>query len=296
MVDMDAPPDPAMLANHRRLQHPMGLTRPVRAALLTLSLLLPLAGARAGADHDELPAVKGLPGTCATPAYPRESVIAGESGSVLLSLLVAADGHVEKIEVAQSSGFERLDRAAVDAMRPCRFTPAIVDGQPASAWGKMKVTFAPQQGLPVTPALAGVSQALHLRKFVAVMGHGCSSRAAEQADTVQAALLAWHQRNDSVAAHINAYKERYYEQVRRQSADPTTRDPQQRLEGELQSTTDQPVASAAAWLRALPPDERARYCERFSQQLNAGQLDLQSVVIRFPELEAGLASTSTASP
>lgn len=284
-----------MPANRRCLPHPMGLTRSIRAALLTLPLLLPLAGARAGADHDDLPAVKGLPGTCATPAYPRESLIAGESGSVLLSLLVAADGHVEKIEVAQSSGFERLDRVAVDAMRPCRFTPPIVDGQPASAWGKMKVTFAPQQGL-VPPALAGVSQALHLRKFVAVMGHGCSSRAPEQADAVQAALLAWHQRNDSVAAQINAYKERYYEQVRRQSGDPTIRDPQQRLEWELQSTSDQPVASAAAWLRALPPDERGRYCERFSQQLIAGQLDLQSVIIRFPELEAGLASTSTASP
>ena len=46
------------------------------------------------------------------PPYPTESQKAGETGTVLLKLTIARNGHVSGARVAQSSGFVRLDDRA----------------------------------------------------------------------------------------------------------------------------------------------------------------------------------------
>lgn len=58
------------------------------------------------------------------PSYPPASLELGESGGVLLRVVVSADGQPTSVEVARSSGFGRLDRAAVAAVKRWRFTPA----------------------------------------------------------------------------------------------------------------------------------------------------------------------------
>ncbi len=58
------------------------------------------------------------------PSYPPASLELGESGAVLLRVAVSADGQPTSVEVARSSGFGRLDRAAVAAVKRWRFTPA----------------------------------------------------------------------------------------------------------------------------------------------------------------------------
>jgi protein TonB len=49
---------------------------------------------------------------------------AREQGKVILRVHVDAEGRVAGIELYRSSGFERLDKAALAAVRQWRFAPA----------------------------------------------------------------------------------------------------------------------------------------------------------------------------
>jgi protein TonB len=69
----------------------------------------------------------------APPVYPRESQRRREHGTVILRVLVDAAGKPAQIQVEQSSGFERLDIAARQAVEKFLFRPYEVNGvaQPA---------------------------------------------------------------------------------------------------------------------------------------------------------------------
>ncbi|MDB5970011.1 MAG: Gram-negative bacterial tonB protein, partial [Hydrocarboniphaga sp.] len=56
---------------------------------------------------------------CKEPDYPAVSERLGETGSVTLQLLVGIDGKVTDSKVQTSSGFERLDKAAQQALSRC---------------------------------------------------------------------------------------------------------------------------------------------------------------------------------
>ena len=58
------------------------------------------------------------------PAYPAASLELGESGNVLLRVAVSAEGQPTSVEISRSSGYGRLDRAALSAVKRWRFTPA----------------------------------------------------------------------------------------------------------------------------------------------------------------------------
>lgn|GEM_PF-2058688 len=58
------------------------------------------------------------------PAYPRISQRRGETGIVKLAVQVLADGSVGTVVILQSSGFRRLDEAAVNGAKKTTFTPA----------------------------------------------------------------------------------------------------------------------------------------------------------------------------
>lgn len=58
------------------------------------------------------------------PTYPAASLELGESGQVLLRVVVSAEGRALSVELAKSSGFVRLDRAARQAVKQWRFAPA----------------------------------------------------------------------------------------------------------------------------------------------------------------------------
>lgn len=67
---------------------------------------------------------------CAAPAYPDKSARLHESGRVVISLVVEADGSVSQAAVKTSSGFARLDEAARSAVSRCRFRPGTRNGVP----------------------------------------------------------------------------------------------------------------------------------------------------------------------
>jgi len=72
---------------------------------------------------------------CPTPTYPERSYRNGETGTVLLSLLVGNDGRVIESKVQKSSGFPELDKATKKAVAQCKFKPA--DGQTEPVWTRM---------------------------------------------------------------------------------------------------------------------------------------------------------------
>lgn len=75
------------------------------------------------------------------PRYPTESRRKREQGTVLLSLTLGTDGSVAEISIARSSGFERLDKAARDAVRHWRWAPIKRDGQPVMVRGVVEIPF-----------------------------------------------------------------------------------------------------------------------------------------------------------
>lgn len=75
------------------------------------------------------------------PKYPQLSRKKKEQGTVLLKLLVKADGTVGNINVAKSSGFSRLDQAALQAVKHWRFVPAKQQGKAIDFWYEMPMTF-----------------------------------------------------------------------------------------------------------------------------------------------------------
>ena len=64
----------------------------------------------------------------APPVYPKESQRRHEHGTVVLRVLVDSAGRPAQIQVEQSSGFERLDNAARDAVAKFLFRPYEVNG------------------------------------------------------------------------------------------------------------------------------------------------------------------------
>lgn len=57
------------------------------------------------------------------PVYPALSKRSGESGVVIIAVYYSTAGHAKRAEVFKSSGFERLDRAAREAVLASQVTP-----------------------------------------------------------------------------------------------------------------------------------------------------------------------------
>jgi protein TonB len=67
------------------------------------------------------------------PAYPVLSRRLGEEGRVVLNVRVLADGSPGRVEVQASSGYPRLDQAALEAVSRWRFVPAKRGEEPLDA-------------------------------------------------------------------------------------------------------------------------------------------------------------------
>ena len=75
------------------------------------------------------------------PVYPRASRRLGESGLVIVRVFVDADGMPRQLQIAQSSGFVRLDEAALDGVRRARFKPPTENGRPTAGWARIPIPF-----------------------------------------------------------------------------------------------------------------------------------------------------------
>lgn len=75
------------------------------------------------------------------PVYPRESSRRREYGTVLLRVLVDPSGHAAQIQIERSSGHERLDVAAREAVQRAVFRPHEVNGVAQAAQVLIPIEF-----------------------------------------------------------------------------------------------------------------------------------------------------------
>lgn len=75
------------------------------------------------------------------PGYPAISKRMGEQGKVVLRVLIGTDGLPQKVEVNKSSGYDRLDRQAQEAVMRWRFVPGKRNGVPEAMWNLVPINF-----------------------------------------------------------------------------------------------------------------------------------------------------------
>jgi periplasmic protein TonB len=75
------------------------------------------------------------------PAYPPISKRLGEQGKVVVRVLIGVDGNAQKAEIRQSSGFERLDQAALATVLKWRYVPGKRGGVAEAMWFNVPINF-----------------------------------------------------------------------------------------------------------------------------------------------------------
>ncbi|HET7152758.1 MAG TPA: TonB family protein, partial [Candidatus Kapabacteria bacterium] len=72
--------------------------------------------------------------------YPELARKAGLEGVVFLRFQVLKDGSVGKV-IVEKSDQHIFDQAAMDAVKECKFTPAIQNKQPIDVWTSQRIEF-----------------------------------------------------------------------------------------------------------------------------------------------------------
>lgn len=75
------------------------------------------------------------------PAYPAISRRLGEQGRTIVRVQIGSDGAALKAEIRSSSGFERLDQAALQTVMKWRYVPGKRGGVPETMWFNVPINF-----------------------------------------------------------------------------------------------------------------------------------------------------------
>ncbi len=135
-----------------------------------LMILLLLAGV-SQAQEGSLPDVSAAPDEdpvllhFAEALYPVDALREGREGTVLLEMLVTAEGAVDSVLVVESLDPD-LDLAAAKAAINCTFSPAIVGGEPVPVYLQFAYTFS------VAEQTQTIDSRINLRGQVREMGTG----------------------------------------------------------------------------------------------------------------------------
>jgi len=89
------------------------------------------------------PLVEAVPAYRKNPAppYPRIARRRGYEGTVMLEVLVNKRGRVEEVRLFQSSGYQVLDKAAMESVGEWFFEPALRGDQSVEMWVKVPIRF-----------------------------------------------------------------------------------------------------------------------------------------------------------
>ena len=75
------------------------------------------------------------------PVYSRMSARMRESGKALVRVFIDEAGLPRTVQLAASTGFARLDDAALAAVRKCRFRPYLDNGVAVAGWAAIPIEF-----------------------------------------------------------------------------------------------------------------------------------------------------------
>lgn len=106
---------------------PAGNQRPSTASATPAPVVLPSSDA----DYLNNPAT----------VYPGMSRRMGEQGTAVLRVFINTEGRAEKAEIRTSSGYSRLDEAALDTVKRWRYVPGKRAGVPEAMWFNVPIRF-----------------------------------------------------------------------------------------------------------------------------------------------------------
>ena len=75
------------------------------------------------------------------PVYPPLSRRLGEQGQVVVRVFIGTDGKASRAELRTSSGFDRLDQAALRTAQEWTYVPGKVNGEPKAMWFNVPIRF-----------------------------------------------------------------------------------------------------------------------------------------------------------
>ena len=145
-----AAPQPVAIADPTPAPNaPVGIVEPPKAALPPVAAPVapaPPAPVTAPAAPPAPPRIE-LPSSDADylqnpkPPYPPMSKRLNEQGTVVMRVLIGADGQPQKAEIRKSSGFERLDRSAAETVMKWRYVPGKRAGVAEAMWFNVPINF-----------------------------------------------------------------------------------------------------------------------------------------------------------
>lgn len=107
-------------------------TKPEGSLATNTNTVSPPPASMAGSSSGDPKTISISQAQCSVPEpfYPPLSRRIGEEGKAMVRLFINESGQVEKVSLAQSSGFNRLDQAALEAGQKARCKPFIEFGKP----------------------------------------------------------------------------------------------------------------------------------------------------------------------
>ena len=120
---------------------PIGLPAPSPVQNSATVAAAPVTATPAPSPKIALPSTQADYLNSPKPAYPALSRRLGEQGRAVVRVLIGADGLPQKAELHTSSGFERLDRAAMDTVMRWRYVPGKRGDVPEAMWFNVPLNF-----------------------------------------------------------------------------------------------------------------------------------------------------------
>jgi len=134
---------------------PVAVPVTIQATTSNAAPILPATAATATATSNPRPtataptetAIVVLPSSDAdylnnpTPTYPSMSRRMGEQGTVLVRAFINTEGRAEKAEIRTSSGYSRLDEAALATVQRWRYVPGKRAGVAEAMWFNVPIRF-----------------------------------------------------------------------------------------------------------------------------------------------------------
>jgi protein TonB len=120
---------------------PNAITQVSFAQTIPPGQLAPMQQPQPAAQHGTLRQAHAVSPQDCVPLYPPSSLRNGETGVAKMQLLISAKGEVIEAKLDGSTGFRRLDDAALIAAKACKFVPANTDGKAEQAWHAFSYNF-----------------------------------------------------------------------------------------------------------------------------------------------------------
>lgn len=113
---------------------------------------------------------------CPPIVYPKQSRTKEEEGTVQLSIKINKDSTVGDILIEKSSGYSRLDSAAVELIQNCQIVAAVRDSIPYDSITKQRITFKLEGGTPKDKDNLAEDDRLKLERFRRLSNFSSSSK------------------------------------------------------------------------------------------------------------------------